>query len=318
MSNIEIPPYDPLEPDEVKPARQQPQKKSSALTGFLVFLAIIAVLAAGGAGAYWYLTQTQTDNTELSAYEMLEGSEDLAEYESFLELYPESPRARDVKERYEELKEMYDQWREVCFSDCARDYTLFAKNYPNTSLARVCDVKIDSLDWLEAKEKGGQEAIEEYLKKHPSGRYAGEASEAHSKIMDATPTTEEKLLIEETLRGFFRAFGDNDVDAIYTLITPVMTRFLQKDGATKADVADIIERTYNEHILSCRFVLNNDSRVKKVSTPDDEPVYKVSFTIDQHIERDNEGKTFGSYTAEATVNAQFKISSLTMKEVSRR
>lgn len=318
MSNIEIPPYDPLVPDDVQPTPQQPKKKSSALTGFLVFLAIVIVLAAGGAGAYWYLTQTQADNSELMAYEMLEGCEDLAEYENFLELYPESPRARDVKERYEELKDMYDQWRDVSFSDCVRDYTLFAKNYPNSSLARICDVKIDSLDWLEAKEKGGQEAIEEYLKKHPSGRYAGEASEAHSKIMDATPTTEEKLLIEETLRGFYRAFGDNDVESVYQLITPVMTRFLQKEGATKADVSDIIDRTYNEHILACKFVLNNDSRVKKVNTAEGEPIYKVSFSVDQHIERDNEGKTFGSYTAEATVNAQFKISSLTMTEVSRR
>lgn len=199
-----------------------------------------------------------------------------------------------------------------------RDYMLFQKNYPNSSLVKVCEMKIDSLDWEEAKKKGGQEDLEAYLRKHPNGRYASEASDSRTKIVDATATTEEKLLIEETLRGFFMAYGNADTESIYMLITPTMTRFLTRQNATKADVSDIIERTYNEHILSCKFVLNNDTKVTKVHGADDLPLYKVTFTVDQHIERDNEGKTFGSYTAEATLTDQYKLQALTMNEVSRK
>lgn len=324
MNNSELPPYDPLEPApettrQYGNAQQATPAKKSGVTAFLVFIIIVLLLAGAGAGAYIYINQNQPVDTELRAYEALEGCEDLAEYESYLELYPESPRVREVKERYLDLKKMYDQWREVTASDRLRDYALFLRNYPNSSLASVCDQKIDSIDWAEAQAKGGEEAIAEYLKKHPNGRYASEAQEAHSKIMDATPTTEEKLMIEETLRGFYSAFGTNDIQSVYTYITPSMTRFLQKENATKADVAEIIERTYNEHIMNCRFALNNDTKVKKIGGADNEDVfYKVSFSVDQHIERDNEGKTFGSYTAEATINSQFKLTSLTMKEVSRR
>lgn len=320
MNNTELPPYDPLEPSTT-PQRNDnahPQKQSSSNRGIVVFLTIALLLCAIGGGAYWYLNQNMPDNSEFMAYEALEGSEQLEDYEAFLDMYPESPRVQDVKERYLELKKMYEQWSEVTASDRLRDYTLFSQNYPNTSLARICDIKIDSIDWAEASAKGDQEALEEYLKKHPNGRHASEASDAHTKMVDATPTTEEKLLIEESLRGFFRAFGDNDIEAVYMLITPVMTRFLQKENATKVDVSEIIERTYNEHILSCRFMLNNDSKVKKVNGSDGEPTYKVSFTVDQYIERDDEGKTFANYRAEATVTSMYKISALTMTEISRR
>lgn len=294
----------------------EPPKKNRS--GLIIFLSIFIFILAAGAGAYFYLNRAEPDNAELRAYEMLDGNEELKDYEEYMELYPESPRFRDVRIRYENLKRMYEAWDNAVAGGQVRDYMQFMKNYPNSTLVKVCDIKIDSLDWEEARKKGTQEDLEAYLRKHPNGRYAAEASESRTKIVDATATTEEKLLIEETLRGFFMAYGNADTESIYMLITPTMTHFLSKQNATKADVSDIIERTYNEHILSCKFVLNNDTKVKKENGPDDLPLYKVSFTVDQHIERDNEGKTFGSYTANAVITDQYKLQSLTMTEVSRK
>lgn len=300
-----------------QPMPQQP-KKNSTSAGLIVFLVTVLIVAGGGFGLYWYLNQDTEADTELAAYEMLDGSETLEDYEAFMTKFPDSPHMRDVKQRFETLKTMYSAWNTACISCKQRDFEIFAKNYPNSMLVKVCEQKIDSLDWEDAKAKGDPESIEAYLRKHPNGRYSTEASESHSKIMDATATTEEKLLIEEALRGFYNAYGDNDAATVFVYITPTMKRFLNRENATKADVADIIDRTYNEHILSCKFVLNNDYKVKKETNADGEAVYMVSFSVDQHIERDNEGKTFGSYTANAVLTDQYKISSLTMKEISRK
>lgn len=300
-----------------QPMPQQP-KKNSTSAGLIVFLVTVLIVAGGGFGLYWYLNQDTEADTELAAYEMLDGSETLEDYEAFMAKFPDSPHMRDVKQRFETLKTMYSAWNTACISCKQRDFEIFAKNYPNSMLVKVCEQKIDSLDWEDAKAKGDPESIEAYLRKHPNGRYSTEASESHSKIMDATATTEEKLLIEEALRGFYNAYGDNDAATVFVYITPTMKRFLNRENATKADVADIIDRTYNEHILSCKFVLNNDYKVKKETNADGEAVYMVSFSVDQHIERDNEGKTFGSYTANAVLTDQYKISSLTMKEISRK
>lgn len=300
-----------------QPMPQQP-KKNSTSAGLIVFLVTVLIVAGGGFGLYWYLNQDTEADTELAAYEMLDGSETLEDYESFMTKFPDSPHMRDVKQRFETLKTMYSAWNTACISCKQRDFEIFAKNYPNSTLVKVCEQKIDSLDWEDAKAKGDPESIEDYLRKHPNGRYSTEASEKHSKIMDTTATTEEKLLIEEALRGFYNAYADNDAASLFVYITPTMKRFLNRDNATKADVADIIDRTYNEHILSCKFVLNNDYKIKKENNANDEVVYTVSFSVDQHIERDNEGKVFGSYTANAVLTDQYKISSLTMKEISRK
>jgi len=94
--------------------------------------------------------------------------------------------------------------------------------------------------------------------------------------------------------------------------------FLSKKNATKADVVALVKRTYSEDIENCSFVLNNDYEITKSVSNDGKVTFKVNFSVDQHIQRSSEGKTFGSYTANATLTGDLKISSLTMKEVSRQ
>ena len=62
------------------------------------------------------------------------------------------------------------------------------------------------------------------------------------------------------------------------------------------------------HGIECDIRLSSDGKV----------AYKVSFSVDQHIQRSGEGKTFGSYTANATLTGEFKLSALTLKEISRQ
>ena len=64
--------------------------------------------------------------------------------------------------------------------------------------------------------------------------------------------------------------------------------------------------------------LNNDYEITKKVSNEGKVTYQVSFSVDQHIQRSGEGKTFGSYTANATITNDLKISSLTMKEISRQ
>lgn len=294
-----------------------PDKKSH--TGCIVaFLALILMAVIGYAAYNYYMSNEDVANAEMYDYEALDGNETLSDYEAYLEKYADSPRAREVRERYEELQRMYATWRGIAFDGTQRDYSMFIKNYPKSKLALQCEVKIDSLDWLDAKAKATPEALAEYLRLHPNGLYANDAMGEQNRILDATATSSEKLMIESNLEGFFRAYGANDPASVFTYITPTMERFLSRTNATKADVAEIIERTYNEHIRSCKFVLNDDYRIKKISAEGQDVSYVVSFSVDQHIDRDNEGKTFGSYTAEAVITSEFKISSLTMKEVSRK
>lgn len=306
------------ETDEIKTGKEtattQPGKKSHTV---LIITVIILLLAAAG-GAYFFYFEQQKVNDEATAYEILEGNESLDDYQAYLDHFPNGEHAEEVKERYAALQKMYSEWDGLAKRATRYDYERFKKNYPNSILVHQCDLKIDSLDWVTATEAGTAEAIAAYIAEHPDGRYLSEASITQEQINEAQPTDEERIAIELALTKFFHAFGNNDEENINACITPVMTRFLSKANATKVDVAGIIDRTYNEHIKNCKFVLNNDYSIKKSQTESGEKQYSVAFSVDQYIERDNEGKTFGSYTAEATLTENFMISALTMNEASRR
>ena len=96
-----------------------------------------------------------------------------------------------------------------------------------------------------------------------------------------------------------------------------MTQFLSKKNVTKADVGETINRMYSNDIENCSFVVNDDYQIKKEVDEQGNTTYTVSFSVDQHIQRSGMGKTFGSYTVNATLNGEMKISSLNMKEISR-
>jgi len=280
----------------------------------LVVGIILAVIVGLGTIYYFY----QSSQSEDKAYVMLEGNENVQDYEDYLKNFPNGPHADEVRQRLEELKTMYADWTRIQNSEYATDFERFKESHPTSPLVKQADLKIDSLDWVTAQKLNTPEAMAEYLDKHPEGRYISEAGIAQNDLANTQVSDAERQGISESLNGFFQAFANNDEASLFTYITPTMTQFLSKRNATKADVGNIVKNTYSEDIENCSFVLNNDYQITKSVSSDGKVAYKVSFSVDQHIQRSGEGKTFGSYTANATLTGDLKISALTLKEISRQ
>lgn len=291
-----------------------PPHKKKRTTLWVVLFFCLLILGGGGAVAY-YLYQQQNEST---AYQVLIDNERVEDYEDFLQRFPNSSRAAEVKMRLGKLKAMYAEWGRMENSAYISDFERFKENYPSSLLVKQCDLKIDSLDWVQVSKANTADAISGYIQRHPNGRYLTEANLALNTLVASKPSESEVQLIATTIAGFYEAFGANDEATLITYITPIMSTFLNKTNATKAQVTDIISSTYNDHILHCRFVLNNDYVCTKHTDESNNVTYNVTFTVDQHITRDNPGKVFGSYTAEAKLNEMFKLSALTMTEVSRK
>jgi gas vesicle protein gvpC repeat-containing domain protein len=283
-----------------------------------VYILVVGIILAAivGLGAVYYFYQSS--QSEDKAYVMLEGNENVQDYEDYLKNYPNGPHAEEVRQRLEELKTMYADWTRIQNSEYATDFERFKESHPTSTLVKQADMKIDSLDWVTAQKLNTPEAMEEYLDKHPEGRYISEAGIAQNELANTQVSDAERQGISESLNGFFQAFANNDEASLFTYITPTMTQFLSKRNATKADVGNIVKNTYSEDIENCSFVLNNDYQITKSVSSDGKVAYKVSFSVDQHIQRSGEGKTFGSYTANATLTGEFKLSALTLKEISRQ
>lgn len=294
---------------------KEPLKKNKR--NLYIIVAIIVVFLLGGT---WYAISLQKEaNQEEMAYAVLENNNNTEDYIDFLEKYPNSPYTEEIRLRLAKLEEMIGKWRAIAMSDNVNDFKSFKQTYTDIQYGRLCDIKIDSLDYITAQKIGTSDAYQQYLANHPDGRYASEASIAQGYIRNQEVSDNEQSQIINVLTVFYDGFASKDDDKICTNIAATMTTFLHQHNTNKATVLNTIHSMFSEDIKGCQFNVNRDLQVKRKTdnNTDGNYYYIVTFTVDQHIQRDNEGKTYGQYNCTAEINAQMLITSLTMQEISK-
>lgn len=293
---------------------QTPNKKSKAP---LIITIIVVVLLLIGGGVYFYVSNNAAHEEEM-AYEVLENNNNPQDYEDFLQNYPNSEHADEVRSRLQKLQDMLSKWNSIALSDDVNDFVNFKEQFTDPQYSRLCDIKIDSLDFITAQRVNTPEAFQRYLDNHPDGRYASEASVAQGSLREQEVTETDREQITEVLTDFFNGFANRDESKICANISSTMTTFLHQHNATKADVLSKINSMFNDHIQGCQFNVNRDIQITRKNDSSGNAMFNVTFTVDQHISRDNEGKTFGQYKCVAAMNAQMLITSLTMQEISQQ
>ena len=292
----------------------EPKKKNTALWIGIAAAFLILAIAVGG---YIIANSENKQVDEVTAYTALSESHSSKDYQAFLEQFPNSKFAADVRERMTKLLELEGAWNTIVNSSNPDDFANFKSKYNDDFYAKLADNKIDSLDFSKAQTTGTPAAFANYLLKHPEGRYTAEAQAAQNTAEALAVTPDERSQVSEVLNQFFSAFSDNNQSEIAANITPVMTVFLGKKNATKAVVMSTIADMFNEHIEDCRFNVGSGINITKKAS-NNGTIYSVDFSVDQYIERDNPGKTFGSYKAHAEINSNFVLSALTMKQISEK
>lgn len=293
---------------------QTPNKKSK--TPLIITIIVVVLLLIGG-GVYFYVSNNAAHEEEM-AYEVLENNNNPQDYEDFLQNYPNSEHADEVRSRLQKLQDMLSKWNSIALSDDVNDFVNFKEQFTDPQYCRLCDIKIDSLDFITAQRVNTPEAFQRYLDNHPDGRYASEASVAQGSLREQEVTETDREQITEVLTDFFNGFANRDESKICANISSTMTTFLHQHNATKADVLSKINAMFNDHIQGCQFNVNRDIQITRKNDSSGNAMFNVTFTVDQHISRDNEGKTFGQYKCVAAINAQMLITSLTMQEISQQ
>lgn len=314
------------ETNNVAQCEQQPENKEETATSsnnaanrrvlYLVVGLIVLFIIVGV--AFYFNQQQEEERKEVIAYNTLEQNNNPEDYRNFLEQFPQSPRAEDVKKRLKALEGMLEVWRTISLSGNVNDFVEFNKKFDNAQYNRFCEIKIDSLDYLAAQRLGTLDAYRHYLNMHPDGIYASEVSIAIGNLQALEVTPEEQEQVIAVINDFFHGFETADETLICPNITATMNRFLDQGNVTKAAVMNTINGMFSKHIESCRFTVNRDINIVRLTNPDYQGVLQVTFTVDLHIERNNKGKTFASYKCVAQLTSQMLINSLIMDEISKQ
>lgn len=287
------------------------QRKRAAIWGSVI--AVVLIVAGSIFGVY-----NSARQKELTAYGVLEQNECVADYEDYLKQYPDSKHSAEVRGRLETLKQMYRDWAKIVRNPSKKSFNDFKMKYPmSILLAHQANLKIDSLDWEEAKEIGSLEAYRHYLALHPSGLYAREASIESGLIDDATVRDEEKELIRDRVRAFFRAFSAGHDDEAMIYLSIPMREFIGSSGSLHRD--EIIEEMHNyngANVSSCNFAVGNDFGIQKSLDANGVPSYSASCSVDMHAVIAGVD-AYTSYRAQMTLSSRYNITRLRLVEIAR-
>ena len=175
----------------------------------------------------------------------------------------------------------------------------------------------DSLDqvlWEKTIQQNNEEAYQLYLQKFPEGKHADQAKKHVEYAEKLKLTDEEEYEAGETISSFFRCLAHGYEDDMLSYLNPNLSTFLGKKNATKVDAIAYMKKIHSDDVYSVDINMG-DIEVKKELIDNDEPVYTAKFTYDQRLEREDTSlETFASIKGTATMNKNFKITSLSLSK----
>lgn len=306
-STTTTPPTPPIPPT-------QPTPKKKGHTALIVAIVLAVVVC----GACFYFYNSAKSTKEQDAYEFAMKSNDPLVLQTYLDNYKDAPEAHldSIATHLEILRQMDADWSNAVVSNSKQALMDYLAKHPDSEHKAEAQRKIDSLDWVEAVNENTIDALQAYLNEHANGDHVDEANDAIKQLKAKTVQPEEKTLVSSVLRHFFQAINSRSEAGLESTVAPLLTSFLGKQDATKADVVTFMNKIYKDDITNMNWHVGNDLKIDKKEIGDEEYEYTVSFSATQDIERTDPSKEkHANYKITAKINPDGLITSMSMTKI---
>lgn len=311
------PKYKPVTPDkgakdgEPGLPDQKQEKNHTPLIISFIFALIVA-------GVCFYFYKNAESSKEQEAYEYAMKSDDPMVLQTYLDNYRGIDQAHidSITARLASLKRIDNDWNNALVSGSKQALLDYLSNHPDSEHKSEAEHKIDSIDWAEAQRANTMDLLQAYLSEHPNGEYVDQANDALKKLKANTIQPEDKALVASVMRHFFQAINTRSQSGLENCVATLMTNFLGKQDATKADVATFLDKIYKDDITNMNWRINNDYKIDKKEVGDEQYEYTANFSAVQQIERTDPNKEKEArYKIKATINPDGLITSMSMTKI---
>jgi len=277
---------------------------------------IIAVIAACGVGFYLYDRSNKADK-ELAEYNFAITSNDTTVLNHYLSTYQDAPieHIDNIRQRVIELQRTDKAWTNAVVMGTKSALKKYLEENPNSTHRDEALHKIDSIDWVLAKEKNSITSYESYMSERPDGEYYDEASEALRQLNTNTVQPEEEMFIDKLFKRFYQSINQRDEVALTETVGNVLTSFLGKSNATSADVLTFMHKIYKEDMTLMNWHISSSYNIKKKEIGDQQYEYSVEFSTAQDIEYTDKTPSKNNYRVKAKVSPEGKIIEYSMTKL---
>jgi hypothetical protein len=299
-------------PDNEGQDRKNSQKKKV----MALIAALCIALLVGGTGFYFYYNAKKAKEKEAFAFAIR--SDDPTVLQTYLDNHLDAPTShRDsIMLRLELLKKIDKDWTNVLVSGSRAALADYLAKHPDSEYSIEAKHKIDSIDWESASNENTMEAMQLYLTRHANGEHVDEANMVMKEIKAKTVQDEDRNMVASSLRRFFQSINARNEADLQASVTPVISNFLGKTNASKADVVTFMNKIYKDDITNMNWYLNDDYQINKKEIGIDQYEYTVAFSAIQKIERTDPSKEKEvRYQITASINPDGLISAMSMTKI---
>lgn len=294
------------------PNGNKPKKKSyTSLIVAFVFAVVVC-------GVCFYFYNNAKSSKEQEAYEFAMSSNDALVLQTYLDSYKDAPQEHidSITAHLETLKQNDTDWNNAVVSGNRQALSDYLSKHPDSEHKAEALRKIDSLDWVQASNENTIEALAKYTQEHPDGNFIDQANDAMKVLKAKTVQPEEKTLVSSVLRHFFQAINSHNEEALQASVAPLMTSFLNKQDATKADVVTFMNKIYKDDITNMNWHVDKDMKIEKKEIGDEQYEYTVNVAVSQDMERtDPDKEKHANYKLAAKISPDGLITSMTLTKI---
>lgn len=287
------------------------KKNHGALITAIIFALVLC-------GVCFYFYNNAKTSKEEEAYEYALKSDDPLVLQTYLDNYKDAPAEHidSIQAHLNALQQSDADWTNAVVSGSKQALLDYLSKHPDSEHKAQAQHKIDSIDWAFASNANTLDELQAYLDEHANGEHVDEANDAIRKLKASTVQPEEKVLVATSLKHFFQAVNAKSEQALEASVAPVMSNFLGKQDATKADVTVFLQKIYKDDITGMTWSLGNDMKIDKREVGEEEYEYTVNVSATQDIQRTDPSKEkHALYKIKAKVNPDGLVSALSMTKI---
>ena len=291
------------------------QKTGKNIKKFIYPAIVVILIPVIAFGAKKYSDMKEKEHQENLDFAVLcEENYNITDYQFFLEKYPESKYNTEVEKRLNELQTMAMGWEAIKDSKKLEDFLNFKQQNNDEHYNRLCNLKLDSIEWSNAKSANTPDAYQAYINQHPNGTYVSEAIIAKGEVGYMNLTENELTYIHETCNQLCSALGVNNADSVASLLDLDLEEFLHLQSPTLNDVTQWIHGNEDQGTLKS-YIISDSIKSQRAFNSERGISYVSNFYVEQ-ISTDAQGvETRTPLTATVKQNRNFKIFSLTLKHL---
>lgn len=284
-------------------------------TAIGIVVAVVVVIIA----VVWGVYSVNKSSAETDLWNQIETSPDSALIAEYISEYPNGAHIDEVRQLQQEMKAEQAAWQTLCMSDDYQDYLTYADNNSDSPYKNMALARADSLCWNQANVSQNPDDFDKYCQLFPQGKHYADAQNKIKDLAQMQVSGEEQAGVTGALQNFFNALGNQDETGVTSAIAPVMSYFINKQNATKADVLNFMAKSHSEDINTMTYTVNSATTITKFKMDNGQYGYKVTAPMDLTIDRNNPNMpTFISYVVNAQLDNNQHITFLTLKKVSSR